>query len=181
MARDVNILLFNKQFMEKIMKKKLEIAFFELTEEDLAQYKILGKRSLITRIIFFFLFLPIYIIFILAVVKLTYSYIYIFLLTVFYLGIFFTSYFIYFAFDPVGIRYGRVSKQTYIYCGKYSGYKYNVYFDDIHKSITNVMIHTTKQLTTVMPKDKVKVVKTRFGALYIFIYEYYDKKNTKQK
>jgi len=161
-----------------IYLKKQEIDYFELTAEDLAQFKMLGKRSFITRIIFFLIVLPIYIILILGACELPFSCILILVLTILYVGGFFATDFIYFSFKPLGIRYGRVSKKIHVYNGKYSGYKYNVYFDDINKRITNVLIHPTKEHLTIAVKDKVKVIKTRFGALYIFVYEYYDRKNT---
>lgn len=153
------------------MKNKLEIDYFKLTDEDLAQYKKCGRRSLIIRTIFFLMFLPIYIMFVLEAIKLSYSYIYILLATILYLVSFCGSYIIYFVGKPYGIRYGRVSKKTSYSNGKYSGYKYNVYFDDIHKSIINANIHSTKEHYVIMPKDKVKVIKTKMNALYIFVSE----------
>ncbi len=156
------------------MKRKSKIDYFPLTQEDLNEYKVIAKRSLKIRFIFFLIFLLPYINLVLDSFKSS-SYINIIIFTIFYTGIFYT-YFIYFAFKPVGIRYGRISKKFSVIRSVY----YNVYFDDIHESLVKVNIHSTKEHPTASLKDKVKVVKTRFGALYIYVYEYHnERKNVK--
>ena len=152
------------------MKRKSKIDYFPLTQEDLNEYKVIAKRSLKIRFIFFLIFLLPYINLVLDSFKSS-SYINIIIFTIFYTGIFYT-YFIYFVFLLVGIRYGRISKKFSVIRSVY----YNVYFDDIHESLVKVNIHSTKEHPTASLKDKVKVVKTRFGALYIYVYEPYKKR-----
>lgn len=163
------------------MKRKLKIDYFPLTEEELREYKTIAKRSLIIRCIFFIIFLPGYVALSIEALELPFSYIRIIIYTILYIVFFFITYFIYFAFKPIGIRYGRISKRTSYQYRYYGKIRYNVYLEDIHKSLTKVKVNITKEHPVARLKDKVKVIKTKFGLVYIYVYEYYDEEKQAEK
>lgn len=153
-----------------LSKKDKGITYGELTPEDLAQYRKYGKKRLIVSAVFFLLLSPILLYPPFKIITdRGHSPVWICLVFIVYALGCFGSYIIYFAGKPRGIRYGKVSGKIWAPHGKYSGYKFNIYFEDIHKSITKVIISPTKRHRVIMRNDRVKVVKSGMGALYIMV------------
>lgn len=154
-----------------LSKKDNGIDLHELTPEDLAQYRKHGKRRLIVSAVFFCLLSPI----LLyppfeIIINRGYSPVWLCPVFIVYALGCFGSYIIYFAGKPRGIRYGRISRKIPHRNGKFYGYKFNVYFEDIHKSMTDVIIPLNKEHPTIRINDGVKVIKSRFGALYMICF-----------
>lgn len=147
-------------------KKKDNIEYFELSEKELKIYKGCAFRSLRIRLIFFCLLIPIYIIYCIELFgKFSIPFI---RCTAVFMGFFigfFGTWIYRFAGKPRGARHGRVSKKIRVSAGKYSGYTFNIYFEDIHKSLTRQSIYITKEHPVIMRGDPVMVVKSHLGAL----------------
>ena len=149
-------------------KQNDKIEYLNLTQEDMIEYKQYGKRRLKMCAIFCAICFPIFLI---SAIELSqqYSAVWIIIAFIIYILGVFSSYIIRFAGKPVGVRYGKISKTVYVRQGKYSAYKFNIYFEDIDKSLFKVNVVKTKQHPTPRLQDKVKVFKSRFGALYIVV------------
>jgi len=152
----------------KLKKKLKKIVFDEVKDEDLKLYNKVKKYSWKLREILFFIFLPILILLIFDYINKELYYLIPFTIIVFILLIF-LSHFLYFYAKPVGIKEGRVSCKWI----KYSkcGYKYNIYFEDINKSITDVRLYAYKEHPVVQRNDSVKVYKTKLGLIYMIPYK----------
>lgn len=152
-------------------KKNNELEYFELAEVDFIQYKKYAKKRLIHCTMFYCIFFPIFIIIAKEIIDKSYSLIWILITFILYTLLVFCPYIIYFAGKPSGIRYGTISKKVLIRYGRYGGYKYNIYFKDIHKSLIEKNIVLNREHPVVNVHDKVKVIKSKFGFLYIFVYD----------
>lgn len=154
-------------------KRSVGIDYLALTREDLRQYRQCKKRNLRISAAVFGILLPVMILYVYEIIRSDWPIILAAVLLAGYGMCCFGSYIVYFAGKPRGIRYGRISKKISVpnHYGRYSGsgYKFNVYFEDIHKSITNVIISPANRRRIIMRNDRVKVVKSRMGALYIML------------
>ncbi len=157
--------------------QRVNIEYQPLTEKEHALYRHFSKKSLIIRSVVFFVLLPLIVI---ACVDFYKSASKPFLCSFFICSTLVLSCFaewVYiYAGKPRGCRYGRISKKTRVYRGKYSGYVFNVYFEDIHKSLINQYIQPIRKHPVIMPNDSVFVVKSRHGAN--FIIPIYDEQKT---
>lgn len=158
--------------MRNLLKKGADIDWQELSPKELAQYKKAGRKNLLICSAVFFAVLPAIIVSSLEIGRrFPFAVVWICLIVIIYVCICFCDYAVYFAGKPRGIRYGRVSKKISRNRGRYWGYLYNVYFEDIHKSITNVAIQYTKGHPVIMRNDRVKVIRSRLGAFHIVCVE----------
>lgn len=152
-----------------MQRRKDNIEYLELTEHELAQYRQHGRKSLCIRVIFFFLLIPIYIIYCIEIFsKFPVPLVWCLITLLVYVTAFIGGWVFRFAGTPRGIRHGKVSKKIPV-GGKYRGYRFNIYFEDIHKSITNKIIQPTKAHPVIMRGDSVMVVKSYMGARYIML------------
>ena len=67
-------------------------------------------------------------------------------------------------FKPIGIRYGRISWKYISRNSRHTYRSYNVYFEDIHRSLKRATAIYDDRLEL---KENVKVVKTKLGRVYI--------------
>lgn len=155
-----------------LLKKGANIDWKELSSEELLQYRKAGRKSLLLGLAVFCAFLPAMIVFSVEIIKkVPAASAGVILAFAVYIFACFGDYAMYFAGRPRGIRYGRVSRKISRNRGRYWGYVYNVYFEDIHKSVTNVMIRHTKSHPVIMKGDRVMVIRSRLGGLYIVFTE----------
>ena len=162
------------------MSNNKNLVFEELTEEDKKEYKEFGKKSLKIRLIIFLICLSEFFVCTYELYK-EKSYILIIIFSIFYISCIWGGYVLYFLFPPVGIKYGRISKQTYKRNGRYSAAVYNVYFPEERKSIKDIWIRPTKKYPAPKVKDEVKVVKSRFGKFYVYVVKGVCNKNVKKR
>lgn len=149
-------------------KRKDNIEYLPLSEEEFSLYRSRKKKSLLIRSIIFFVLLPVIIIGCMDFYK---SFSKPFLCSFFVCSVLVLSCFaewVYcYAGTPRGKRYGRISKKIRVIRGKYSGYVFNVYFEDIHKSLIKQYIQPSRSHLVIMPNDSVLVIKSRLGANFI--------------
>ena len=152
------------------MSNNKNLVFDELTEEDKKEYKEIGKKSLKIRLSILLISLPIVLIYLYEVYK-EKTYILIVIFSILYISCIWGGYVLYFLFPPIGIKYGRISKKTYKKTGKYSSTVYHIFFPEERKNIKNIWIRPTKKYPAPKVKDEVKVVKSRFGKMYVYVYK----------
>jgi len=152
------------------MSNNKNLVFDELTEEDKKEYKEIGKKSLKIRLSILLISLPIVLIYLYEVYK-EKTYILIVIFSILYISCIWGGYVLYFLFPPIGIKYGRISRKTYKKTGKYSSTVYHIFFPEERKNIKNIWIRPTKKYPAPKVKDEVKVVKSRFGKMYVYVYK----------
>lgn len=152
------------------MSNNKNLVFDELTEEDKKEYKEIGKKSLKIRLSILLVSLPIVLIYLYEVYK-EKTYILIVIFSILYISCIWGGYVLYFLFPPIGIKYGRISRKTYKKTGKYSSTVYHIFFPEERKNIKNIWIRPTKKYPAPKVKDEVKVVKSRFGKMYVYVYK----------
>ena len=150
------------------MKEDKDIEFLKLSDEDLKQFNRYKKN-------FFYIYLCIFIVLVLPIIEASINenfkdkknIVYIFCQIIF-TTIFIWNYIKYFLGKPVGIRYGYVSKKISDNIGKYKGFKVNIHFRDIDKTIYKKRVHINKNHNHIKVNDKVGVIKTKLGYYFIF-------------
>lgn len=152
------------------MSNNKNLVFDELTEEDKKEYKEIGKKSLKIRLSILLISLPIFLIYLYEIYK-EKTYILIVIFSILYISCIWGGYVLYFLFPPIGIKYGRISRKTYKKTGKYSSTVYHIFFPEERKNIKNIWIRPTKKYPAPKVKDEVKVVKSRFGKMYVYVYK----------
>lgn len=145
-----------------------EIDFNKISEDDLMQFKLYSKRRLKFCLFFGGICAPLFLI--LAREKATETGVS-FIVCAFVIGILYVflalaPWWIYYAGKPKGIRYGHISAKNPERAGRYSGYNFNIYFRDIHKSLVKVRVSEVgpgNQYKSLKVKDSIKVVKCWSG------------------
>jgi hypothetical protein len=147
-----------------------EINFIKISEDDLRQFKLYSKRRLKLCLLFGGILAPLSLI--LASELATKADVSFFVCTVvievLYVFLALAPWWIYYAGKPKGIRYGRISAKNPERAGQYSGYSYNIYFEDIHKSLVKVRVSEVvpgNQYKGLKIKDSIKVVKCWSGVI----------------
>ena len=161
--------MLKRRYANKMSNNK-NLVFDELTEEDKKEYKEIGKKSLKIRLSILLISLPIVLIYLYEVYK-EKTYILIVIFSILYISCIWGGYVLYFLFPPIGIKYGRISRKTYKKTGKYSSTVYHIFFPEERKNIKNIWIRPTKKYPAPKVKDEVKVVKSRFGKMYVYVYK----------
>ncbi|WP_167958017.1 hypothetical protein [Anaerosporobacter faecicola] len=155
-----------------IKAKVSDIDFNQISKEDRMQFSLYSKRRMRFCLLFGGICSPLS--FMLAnEIATTYQLSFfkcVIATVILYVSLASAPWWIYYAGKPKGIRYGRISAKNAERAGQYRGYNYNVYFEDIHKSLMHVRIstivpgHHYKHLKV---KDPVKVVKCWTGKIVI--------------
>lgn len=149
-----------------------DIEFFKINEDDLKQFKLYNKRRLKLCLLFGGICTPIPLTLVSDLApKIGVSFIACaVILEVLYVFLALAPWWLYYAGKPKGIRYGRISAKNPERAGKYRGYNYNIYFEDIHCSLMHVRISDVipgNQYKALNVKDTIKVVKCWTGMIII--------------
>ena len=153
--------------------KPKDLKFAKMTEKDLEEYNIVKQKSFFWRLKIFCALIPIIFIFS-AILYYESGYIPVFFLIVTYIICIWGEFVLCFLFPPVGIKYGHLSQIHYRNYGKYSEPKCNIFFPEERKSLKNVRvckIGKIKNDIIIQRKTNIKVIKTKFGKLYIYAYK----------